>query len=71
MNTSKNSQMYTYVVRRGAETPPTKSSDPVKTLVLALLAILLVISMILPGRIQLDFLATSPETQGYTAPATR
>lgn len=71
MNTNKDSRTYTYIFRHGAESPPAKPFDPVKTLVLALLAILLVISMILPGRIQLKSLAGPQNTQVNTAPATR
>ncbi|MFW5733905.1 MAG: hypothetical protein ACOCWR_02485 [Oceanidesulfovibrio sp.] len=71
MNNKKDSRTYTYIFRHGSDTPPAKPFDPIKTLILALLAILLVISMILPGRIRLVSMATPQDTPAHIAPATR
>lgn len=53
MNRKEDNRTHTYVLRNGEHIPPVRSFDPFKTLILTLVAILLLISMVLPGHVHI------------------
>lgn len=69
MNRKEDSRTYTYVLRNGEHVPPVRSFDPFKTLILTLVAILLLISMVLPGHVQISSGLASQDIYAGGAPA--
>jgi hypothetical protein len=71
MMRDNDTRVHTYVFRNGADTPRLRAFDPLKSLILTVLAILLVLSLILPGRLHVGSGTDSQDAHAPAAPATR